>query len=149
MKKYEVLVDAIVEGQTVLKGSTVPNGNSITTIPDLRAQPYVEAGILKEIDPPAEGEIDVTMTANPPVGSTENINNETHTPTNLGGDGEFHEPETGGVINPDDFTKAELIEKAKATPGAVFDEADTKAKIADAINSAIATNAANAARGQQ
>lgn len=141
MKKYTVLVDTLVEGQSFLAGATIPDGHRLTIFPDQRAASYVEAGLIEEI----KGEDDVdnatqALVANPLVGSAQNN-------LNADGNGAAIDTNTSGVIDPDKHSKADLVELAKKTPGVVFDENDTKAKIADAINTAIATYAANQARG--
>lgn len=132
MKKYRVLVDAVIEGQTFLKDAEIPNGHSLTVIPDLRAQPYIDAGLIEEIEV-EDGEVDPTMLPNPPQGSSQ--------PPIVPG------ANTSGVINPRDHNKEYLLDLAGKTPNAVFDPSMTKAQLADAINTAVATNAADAARG--
>lgn len=53
---------------------------------------------------------------------------------------------TVGILNPDAHTKDALLAIAARTPNAVYQNSDTKAEIAAAINTAVASNALDANR---
>lgn len=122
MPKYRVLIDTIIEGHPVREGANLPS-QQIPEISEEAADGYIAAGLLEKVDEDKE-----RAEAEKRAAEADKVNSQ-------------------GVIDASAYSRDELVDMAKKTPNCDFPPNGTKAEIANAINTVVATNAANAGRG--